>query len=134
MTLHMKLGGREAVVRSMPRLQARLEQDPCFDVTMFRQEFEHSDDLTEFLIFLAGGAPFYDGKPVCELLSPICTCTDVYERFVDHLVVVFFAGSRNENDEAEFRSLMDALQPQVLDPRPVDPIMVYSVEQELISA
>lgn len=134
MTLYLKLGGREAIMRAMPRLQARLEQDPCFDVARFRQEFERSDDLTEFLIFLAGGAPFYDGKPVCELLSPICTCHDVYERFVDHLVVVFFAGNRNECDETDFRGLMDALRPQVLDPKPVDPIMVYSVEQELISA
>ena len=134
MTLYLKLGGREAVVRAMPRLKARLEQDPCFDITRFREEFEGSDDLTEFLIFLCGGAPFYDGKPVCELLSPICTCSDVYEQFVDHLVIVFFAGNENQCDEAELRQLMETLRPQVLDPKPVDPIMVYSVEQELISA
>lgn len=134
MTLYLKLGGREAVVRAMPRLQARLEQDPCFDITAFRQEFERPDDLTEFMIFLSGGAPFYDGKPICELLSPICTCPDIYERFVDHLVIVFFAGSRNERDETELRRLMDALRPQVLDPKPVDPIRVYSVEQEVLSA
>ncbi len=93
MTLYLKLGGRTAIMRAMPRLKARLEQDPCFDVTSFLPEFEHSDDLTEFLIFLAGGAPFYDGKPVCELLAPICTCNNIYERFVDHLVAVIFDGA-----------------------------------------
>lgn len=134
MTLYLKLGGRDAVVRAMPRLQARLEQDPCFDATQFRTEFERSDDLMEFLIFLSGGAPFYDGKSICNLLAPICTCHDVYERFVDHLVMVFFAGRRNKTDEAELRHLMETLRPQVLDPKPIDPIMVYSVEQELISA
>jgi len=134
MTLYLKLGGREAVMRAMPRLQARLEQDPCFDTAAFRQEFESSDDLSEFLIFLAGGAPFYDGKPICELLSPICTCADVYDRFVDHLIIVFFAGKRNKCDEAELRGLMEMLQPQVLDPKPVAPIMVYSVEQDVLSA
>lgn len=134
MTLYLKLGGREAVLRAMPCLQARLEQDPCFEIARFREEFESSDDMVEFLIFLSGGAPFYDGKPICELLSPICTCTDVYERFVDHLVTVFFTDNGSEGDEAELRRLMDALRPQVLDPKPVDPIMVYSVEQEFISA
>ncbi|MES0809193.1 Clp protease ClpP [Roseibium sp. SCPC15] len=134
MTLYLKLGGRDAIIRVMPRLQARLEQDACFDHAGFRKEFEHSDDLTEFLIFLSGGAPFYEGKPVCNLLSPICTCPDVYERFVDHLVAVFFAGRDHHSDEEHLRDLMDRLRPQVLDPKPVSPILVYSVEQETLSA
>ena len=50
------------------------------------------------------------------------------------LVMVLFAGKRSEDDESDLRDLMKTLRPQVLDPRPVDPIMVYSVEQELISA
>ncbi|MES0881718.1 Clp protease ClpP [Roseibium sp. SCP14] len=134
MTLYLKLGGRDAIIRVMPRLQARLEQDACFDNAGFRKEFEHSDDLTEFLIFLSGGAPYYEGKPICSLLSPICTCSDVYERFVDHLVAVFFAGQDDQNDEAHLRELMTRLRPQVLDPKPVSPILVYSVEQETLSA
>jgi len=134
MTLYLKLGGREAMMKAMPRLRARLEQDPCFDISRLQKEFERADDFTEFLIFLVGGAPFYDGKPISELLSPICTCKDVYERFVDHLVMVLLAGKRSDRDEYDLRQLMTTLRPQVLDPRPVAPIMVYSVEQELISA
>ncbi|QFS99574.1 hypothetical protein FIV06_19240 [Labrenzia sp. THAF191b] len=132
MTLYMKLGGRTAIMRAMPRLKARLEQDPCFDVTNFLPEFEHSDDLTEFLIFLAGGAPFYDGKPVCELLAPICTCNNIYERFVDHLVAVIFDGAPAPGDEEHLRELMSRLRPHVLNPKPVAPVMVYSVEPEPI--
>ncbi|MHA7772462.1 globin family protein [Roseibium sp. M-1] len=134
MTLYMKLGGRKAIMRAMPRLQARLEQDPCFDLAGFRQEFERSDDLTEFLTFLFGGAPFYDGKPVSALLSPICTCVDVYERFVDHLVAVFFGGNALAADEADLRALMQRLQPQVLDPKPAAPVLVYSVDPDRLSA
>lgn len=134
MTLYMKLGGRKTIMHAMPTLRARLEQDPCFDLEGFRQEFERSDDLTEFLIFLSGGAPFYDGKPVSELLSPLCTCTDIYERFVDHLVAVFFKGTRDTGDEKELRALMKRLRPQVLDPKPVPPIQVYSLDQRLMSA
>ncbi|CTQ54916.1 hypothetical protein LP7551_03455 [Roseibium album] len=133
MTLYLKLGGRKAILRAMPSLKARLEQDSCFNLESFRQEFERSDDLTEFLIFLSGGAPFYDGKPVSELLSPVCTCADIYERFVDHLVAVFFTGSRAASDEQELRALMKKLRPQVLNPKPIPPVQVYSLDQKLLS-
>lgn len=134
MTLYLKLGGRKAIMHAMPRLQARLEQDPCFDLDGFRQEFECGDDLTEFLIFLSGGAPFYDGKPICELLSPICTCSNVYERFVDHLIAVILVEKGHQSDEKDFRELLSRLRPQVLDPKPVSPVLVYSVERDTLSA
>lgn len=134
MTLYMKLGGRKAIMRAMPHLLARLEQDPCFTPRSFRQEFERSDDLSEFLIFLSGGAPFYDGKPISALLSPICTCADIYERFVDHLVNVLIGGRPAAGDEADLRQLMERLRPHVLDPKPVAPVKVYSVEPEMLRA
>jgi len=134
MTLYIELGGRKAIMQAMPHLQSRLEQDPCFDLSKFRQEFERSDDLTEFMVFLFGGAPFYDGKPVDALLSPLCTCADVYERFVDHLVAVFFDQRTVPAAEESLRHLMDQLRPQVLSPKPVAPIQVYSVEKDMLSA
>ncbi|GAB4517480.1 MAG: hypothetical protein Tsb0019_17260 [Roseibium sp.] len=128
MTLYMKLGGRKAIMQAMPRLLARLDEDPCFDLGPYRREIEHSDDLSEFLVFLAGGAPAYDGKPVCELLSPICTGDEVYNRFVDHLVAVLFGESPQHDDETDLRQLMDRLRPRVLNPRPTKPVLVYSVD------
>jgi hypothetical protein len=132
MTLYMKLGGREAIIQAMPHLKARLEQDPCFDVASFLPEFEHSDDLTEFLVFLAGGAPIYDGKPVRDLLAPICTCNNIYERFVDHLVAVIFNGAPATEDEADLRDLMDRLRPHVLARKPVPRARVYAVQAEAV--
>jgi len=128
MTLYMKLGGRKAIMQAMPRLLARLDGDPCFDLGPYRHEFEHSDDLTEFLVFLSGGAPVYDGKPVSELLSPICTDKEVYNHFVDHLVAVLFSASAAPGDETELRQLMDRLRPRVLNPKPAKPVLVYSVD------
>ncbi|MEE4013388.1 Clp protease ClpP [Roseibium sp. FZY0029] len=132
MTLYMKLGGREAIMQAMPHLKARLEQDPCFDVSSFLPEFEHSDDLTEFLIFLSGGAPIYDGKPVSDLLAPICTCNNIYERFVDHLVAVIFNGVRAPGDEADLRDLMDRLRPHVIGRKPVARARDYSIQPEAV--
>ena len=57
MTLYMTLGGRRTIIRAMPELRARLEQDPCFDLSGFHQEFDISGDFCEFLAFLLGGAP-----------------------------------------------------------------------------
>lgn len=134
MTLYMKLGGRQAIMQAMPRLQARLEEDPCFDLSRFRPEFEQSDDLSEFLVFLFGGAPFYDGKPVCTLLSPLCTSADAYERFVDHMVAVFVGDTDVPAYEMDLRQLMNRLRPRVLSPKPAAPVLVYSVEPEIMSA
>jgi hypothetical protein len=128
MTLYMKLGGRKAIMLAMPRLLARLDEDPCFDLGSHRREIENSDDLTEFLVFLSGGAPAYDGKPVSELLSPICTGDEVYNRFVDHLVAVFFGDTPPAGDETDLRQLMDRLRPRVLNPKPAKPVLVYSVD------
>mgnify|MGYP000061499597 CR=1 FL=1 len=134
MTLYMTLGGRNEIMRAMPRLQARLEEDPCFDLAGFRQEFERSDDFAEFLIFLFGGAPFYEGKPVSALLSPLCTCADAYDRFVDHLVAVYFGVDGMADDEEVLRELMQRLRPQVLNPKPAAPVLVYSVGPDRLSA
>ncbi len=134
MTLYMKLGGRKAIMGAMPSLKVRLEQDPAFNVDSFREEFEHSENLSEFLIFLAGGAPLYDGKPICELLSPLCRCSQSYDRFVDHLVAVFFGTRNAPAEEDQLRDLMDRIRPQVLNPKPVAPVLVYSVEPEGLNA
>ncbi|PVB60930.1 Clp protease ClpP [Labrenzia sp. 011] len=133
MTLYMKLGGRKAIMQAMPRLRTRLEQDSCFDLSKFRQEFETSDDLCEFLTFLSGGAPFYDGKPVAELLTPVCPSQETYQRFVDHLVAVLFDGSAS-GEESVLRDVMERLRPQVLNPKPVAPVLVYSAKRETLSA
>lgn len=134
MTLYYNLGGRRAIIQAMPRLQARLEDDPCFDLSGFRDEFERSDDLSEFLVFLFGGAPVYDGKPVDSLLSPLCTCKEAYERLVDHLVAVFLNDRESRADEEDLRDLMERLRPRVLSPKPAAPVLVYSVEPEFVSA
>lgn len=134
MTLYMKIGGRKAVEKAMPSLNARLEADPCFDLAAFGAEFSPSGDLCEFLVFLFGGAPYYDGKPVSDLLAPLCTCTDAYQRFVDHLVVVFNKSSTPVEDEHELRRLMGRLRPSVLAPKPSAPILVYSVETGMMRA
>jgi hypothetical protein len=134
MTLYMKLGGRKTIMQAMPCLLSRLDQDPCFNLGRFRQEMGGSDDLTEFLVFLSGGAPFYDGRPICDLLSPICTDKEVYARFVDHLVAVLLGSRTETGDETELRQLMDKIRPHVLAPRPVAPVKVFSVEPELQGA
>jgi len=134
MTIYLTLGGRNEIMRAMPRLQARLEEDPCFDLAGFRQEFERSDDFAEFLIFLFGGAPFYEGKPISALLSPLCTCADVYDRFVDHLVAVYFGEGGMADSEEVLRELMQRLRPQVLNPKPTSPVLVYSVGPDRLSA
>lgn len=134
MTLYMKLGGRQAIAQAVPKLKHRLEEDPCFDVAGFQSEFGASGDFTEFLVFLSGGAPFYEGKPISDLLSPLCTCADVYDRFVDHLVAVLFDGAAAADHEGDVRDLMARLQPRVLDPKPVSPVLVYSVDSDVMRA
>ncbi|MEP4768430.1 MAG: Clp protease ClpP [Roseibium sp.] len=130
MTLYITLGGRKAILQAMPQLWTRLEQDPCIDLGEFRKEYEQSSDMCEFLVFLSGGAPFYDGKSVYELLSPLLTCTNVYDRFVDHLVVILSSESTTQKYESDLREAMSRLRPQILNPKPVAPIPICSVESD----
>lgn len=134
MTLYMKIGGRTAIENALPALREALEADPCFDLPSSCAEFEQSGDLCEFLVFLFGGSPVYDGKPAASLLSPLCSCEDAYERFVDHLVAVFFGPSGNFEGEEGLRTTMSRLRPRVLSPKPVPPVLVYSIENELMHA
>jgi len=131
MTLYMNIGGRAAIAKALALLKERLEADPCFDAAPVLDEVHDSSDFSEFLIFLTGGAPFYDGKPVSDLLAPLCGCKEIYGRFVDHLVATLLAGQAGGSDETSLRALMDRLQPQVLSPRPAAPVLVDSVETDL---
>ncbi len=134
MTLYMKIGGRSAVSGAMSSLRERLDADPLFELSAFRTDFDRSSDLCEFLVFLFGGAPFYDGKPVSDLLSPLCRCADAYERFVDHLEAVFFGSAGATEDKDDLRAIMANLRPRVLAPKPAAPVLVYSVENEMMRA
>ncbi|GAA0771798.1 Clp protease ClpP [Roseibium denhamense] len=134
MTLYLSLGGRGAIEQAMPRLKQQLKDDSCFDLSAFDKTFGGSDDLCEFLIFLLGGAPFYEGKPICDLLSPLCTCDDAYERFCDHLLSVFGPGTLSGAEVSSFRAILEELRPRILDPKPVKPVLVYSIEPERMRA
>lgn len=134
MTLYMKLGGRRTINQMVPRLVDRLKQDSQFSAEASNQLLAVEDDLAEFLTFLFGGAPFYDGQPIADLLSPICKCVTTYDRFVDHLVAVLSNNDHTGTDAADLRILMDRLRPHILSPKPVAPVLVYSVEPEMLSA
>lgn len=133
MTVYMNIGGRSAVETAISALKERLETDPCFNLSSLPNEFDHSGDLCEFLVFLLGGAPIYNGRPAADLLSPICGCEDSYERFVDHLVAVFFGPQGFYEGEETLRTMMGRLRPCIL-AKPATPVLAYSVEDELMRA
>ncbi|MEP3047602.1 MAG: Clp protease ClpP [Roseibium sp.] len=132
MTLYMTLGGRNAIMQAMPVIRNRLQEDPCFDEDGLHTEFTQSGDLCEFLIFLSGGAPIYDGKPFYELLAPLCNGPGLYDRFVDHLIAVLVGNRHTSQDEEHLREIMSNLRPQVLDPKPVAPTPLFSIDGDVV--
>ena len=133
MTLYLRLGGRAAIDEALFRLRERLSGDPAFKHANFRGELQSRSDFAEFLVFLVGGAPFYDGRPVNELLSPLCDSEDLYDRFAGHIIDALRDFGCSKEDAQELRSLLLRLRPQVLDPKPRKPVAVYSLEPEPLS-
>lgn len=116
MTLYLRLGGRPAVDQAVRRLVDQLAQDASASARQPQAAAASHEDLTEFFIFLLGGAPFYDGPPPQALIAPICPSIEAYPHLVGQLVSAFGAPA----EEQELRSLLDRVLPPVLSP-PVAP-------------
>ncbi len=107
----MRLGGRPAIVDAVERLSSRLNHDASFsDATKQLPEI-WQEDFAEFLIFLSGGAPFYDSSPISTLLSPLCPTDEAFDVLVDHLAAVLIGRTRSVRLEAEMRLMMEHVRP-----------------------
>lgn len=121
MTLYLKLGGRPAIVEAMRRLETLMIQEQNLPHVDSEASLEQSEELCEFLIFLSGGAPFYDNAPIGEILGPICPCDGSYDLFVDLLVTAMFGPRCAPRTEAELRLLMEHIRPHVVGREPGRP-------------
>jgi hypothetical protein len=115
MTLYLKLGGRPAIEEAAKRLQRRLRHDPAFREPVASAPDNHRTDLSEFLIFLSGGSPFYDGTPIGKILAPLCPSDEAFDLFVDHLATVLIGNDRPVQVEAQLRLLMEHIRPYAVD-------------------
>ena len=121
MTLYLKLGGRPAFQNAVQKLKNRMLFDGAIDRRNQGASLQNTDDLCEFLIFLSGGAPFYDGQPIAEILSPLCPDDKRYEMFVGHLVDILIADQDNPQTETELRVVMEHIRPHVVSNAPSRP-------------
>lgn len=114
MTLYLKLGGRPAFREAIETLKSRLYQDSTFRLSQGDPVLRHSDELCEFLIFLFGGAPYYDGMPIGRVLSPLRLDDSRYDRFVDHVVSALENRRSSIRDETQLRVVMEHIRPHVV--------------------
>jgi len=115
MTLYLKMGGRPAIERAVRHLERRLLADERLttDLGVAPDRFAPSD-FAEFLIYLFGGAPFYEGPSVRTLFRPYCRCDATFDMFVDHLATVLIAQRLPVRLETELRLTMETIRPRVL--------------------
>ncbi|MBD8875476.1 Clp protease ClpP [Roseibium polysiphoniae] len=114
MTLYMRLGGRPAIVDAVERLSSRLSHDTSFCDAAKELPEIWREDFSEFLIFLSGGAPFYDSSPISTLLSPLCPTDEAFDVLVDHLAAVLIGRTRSVRLEAEMRLMMEHVRPYIV--------------------
>ncbi|WP_346895205.1 Clp protease ClpP [uncultured Roseibium sp.] len=114
MTLYLKLGGRPAFQEAMKTLENKLYQDGAFRPSQDGRILRHSDELCEFLVFLFGGAPFYDGMPIGTVLQPLRLDDNRYDRFVDHVVNALGGDRSSVSNEAQMRVVMEHIRPHVV--------------------
>ena len=75
MTLYLELGGRAALRRAV--LAAQGGDQPAPQATL--------EDFVEFLVFLFGGAPVYEGPALHHTVAAICQGHSGFDRLVDDL-------------------------------------------------
>ncbi len=114
MTLYLKLGGRPAFQEAIKTLENRLYQDGAFRPSQDGHILRHADELCEFLVFLFGGAPFYDGMPIGAVLQPLRLDDSRYDRFVDHVVNALGGNRSSVRNEAQMRVVMEHIRPHVV--------------------
>lgn len=114
MTLYLDLGGRPALKRSTERLIIRLQQDPIFAKAPPACPHVLKEDLTEFLVFLFGGAPFYEGHSAEEMLHPYCYNDRAFDAFVEHVIAVLIDPKHTFMLEQPVRCRLSTLREAVL--------------------
>ncbi|MBD8890124.1 Clp protease ClpP [Roseibium litorale] len=121
MELYLTLGGRPAIAAAAERLNKRLRLDSGFGGSSRALPAPYLEDLTEFLVFVTGGAPVYEGRPVSKLLRPLCPSQEAFEVLVDHVVTVLIGRERRPTEEAQLRVLLEHVRPLVLSAREETP-------------
>lgn len=114
MTLYLELGGRQTLETGLARLCSRLRLDPVLGPHARELEGQGRSDLCEFLAYLLGGAPVYEGTSVRTLLSPLCDCDETFDHLVDHLVTVLIGRTGDPRHEVELRLRLEYVRPMVL--------------------
>ncbi|SHM05807.1 globin family protein [Roseibium suaedae] len=122
MELYLSLGGRPAIAAAVERLDRRLRLDSGFGGGNRPLQASYAEDLTEFLVFVTGGAPIYEGRPVSMLLRPLCPSPEAFEILVDHVVTVLIGRERRPAEEAQLRRLLEHVRPMVLCQREEAPV------------
>ncbi len=106
------------MTRALDDLFGRLNADPSLAPAATSMDSEIRADLLEFLIFLAGGSPVYDGLPVSKMLSPLCPTNEAFDDFVDHVATSMIGTERPVRIEADLRLMLEHIRPHVVDRNP----------------
>ncbi|NBN63732.1 hypothetical protein GWI72_03765 [Microvirga tunisiensis] len=110
MTLYLELGGRAAIRRA---LEATLSGG-------HPEQVEAREEFAEFLVFLFGGAPVYEGPALHQTVAPFCCGHQAYDRLVDALTEVLTASPQAAGLERDVRRALEQVRCHVVrSPHPV---------------
>ncbi|WP_196223264.1 hypothetical protein [Roseibium sp. RKSG952] len=108
----MKIGGRPALEQALVELRFKLRADAGFSFLTQPEHYLSNGDLCEFLVFLCGGAPLYEGLPVNVVFGPLCPTHDAFDAFSGHLARSVCKGDiQVENDIVD---LLNKVRPSIL--------------------
>ncbi|MFN4127784.1 hypothetical protein [Pannonibacter indicus] len=85
MTLYIELGGRSVIERAVRQVVNARSGSQSGISGMFtpQQTAQASEDLTEFLTFLFGGSPIYEGPAIHLSFSCLCTSHAAFDEVRD---------------------------------------------------
>lgn len=118
MTLYLKLGGRPVFAQAV-RTCLRLTCTDTGQSTEAAFTEAWKADLLEFLIYLYGGAPYYEGPLAADLFAPICPDHGAFDHFIDRLVAALMGERKTVKLETRLRLVLETIRPKVFGETPV---------------
>lgn len=114
MTMYFTIGGRPACARAVEQLEHHLSQDARFTLPKHDGRWCHADDFCEFLVFLAGGAPFYEGLPISQILGSFCPNNERYDHVAGLLASLLTGNAESAHLKPKLHAALEHLRPHVV--------------------
>lgn len=112
MTLYLRLGGHPAIERAVDEVMAQLVKDPLFmSRNQVRLRICPRTGLVEFLTYLTGGSPTYEGLPLGFVHDGLFVNERQFDVFAQYLISAIGRNGEDMRAATEISYILERVRP-----------------------